>query len=146
MKYTTDSPKQTAKIANQIANDYHDKGGLITLQGPLGAGKTSFTQAFAKALGITARITSPTFILSKQYPIPQSNRTLYHLDLYRLEKSTDLKSLDLDELLSDPTNLIVIEWPEKITNLDKLPASRITIQILSDTSREITYHPNNSKD
>lgn len=144
MKYTTNSVAQTHQIAKQIANLYHNRGGLITLQGPLGAGKTTFVQAFAKALGIKQHLTSPTFILARQYNIPKTDITLHHLDLYRLDSSIDLRALDLEELLSDPTNLILIEWPEKILNLNQLPHLEITISLQNPTSRQIEtsdYHP-----
>lgn len=127
MIYTTYTLAQTASLAKKLSSDYKDRGGLITIQGPLGAGKTTFTQYFAKALGIKDRIISPTFILSRQYQISDSSRTLHHLDLYRLDNVTDLKSLSLDELLSDPNNLVLIEWPEK---LDSSLKGKVTTQII----------------
>lgn len=137
MKYISKSLSQTTKIAKELAKKYTNRGGIITLQGPLGAGKTTFTQSFAKSLGVVDRITSPTFIISRQYPIPNSPYTLHHLDLYRLDSSTDLHSLSLDELVSDPNNLILIEWPEKLAQ--KLPkTTQINFNLINTYTREIT--------
>lgn len=137
MKYISNSPSQTTAIARNIAKQYQNRGGIITLQGPLGAGKTTFIQSFAKALGISNRITSPTFIISKQYPIPNSQFTLYHLDLYRLESSIDIRSLSLDELIQNPNNLILIEWPEKLSS--SIPVStQVIISLINPNTREIT--------
>lgn len=139
MIYTTNTLAQTSNLAKKLSENYKNRGGLITLQGSLGAGKTTFTQNFAKALGVSGRITSPTFVIARQYSIPNSQITLHHLDLYRLESSVELKSLSLDELISDPNNLILIEWPEKIANLDQLPTTtQVTISIPSPNTREFT--------
>lgn len=138
MIYQINTLGDTAKLARKIAKQYLDHGGLITLSGPLGAGKTTFTQSFARALGIRNRITSPTFILSRQYLVPQSSVTLHHLDLYRLVSSVDLLSINLNELLQDPNNLIIIEWPEKISGYQNLPGLHLKFELLPDSSRQIT--------
>lgn len=116
MQYTTSNPNETKKIAADLAADYLHTGGVITLSGELGAGKTTFTQGFAAALGITDKILSPTFILTRQYQIPNSDKTLYHIDLYRLENSAQIEALGLKEIIGNNNNIILIEWPERLNS------------------------------
>jgi tRNA threonylcarbamoyladenosine biosynthesis protein TsaE len=92
------------------------KGALVIgLSGELGAGKTAFTQAVAKELGIKGRVSSPTFVIMKKYPIKHPTfRSLLHLDAYRLKNAEDLFNLGWRELVLDEGNIIFIEWPEKV--------------------------------
>jgi len=94
-----------------------DRATLVTLSGELGAGKTSFTQGMAEALGVTEHITSPTFVLEKVYELPSDIpfARLVHLDAYRLEGDASLVPLGFHDLSADPKNLIVLEWPELVS-------------------------------
>ncbi|MDP2655183.1 MAG: tRNA (adenosine(37)-N6)-threonylcarbamoyltransferase complex ATPase subunit type 1 TsaE [bacterium] len=123
---------------------------LITLSGELGAGKTAFTKAVAHALGVEEIVTSPTFVLEKIYPIrkledSRSNGAsllfsrLVHIDVYRLEKGADLAPLGFDELMKDSSNLILLEWPEKVIDVLPKPSMNISIVANTDDSRVITY-------
>jgi len=117
-----------------------DKAVLVTLSGELGAGKTAFTKAVAKALGVADDLTSPTFVLQKAYDISCNGfARLIHIDAYRLESGEELVPLRLDESLKDPENLIMLEWPEKVA--DALPAATISITIEpeEDGSRTMRY-------
>lgn len=122
-----------AKLVSRIAS-----GTTFCLYGNLAAGKTTFTQGIAKALGIP-RVVSPTFIIMRQYPVVGHDtiKTFYHLDLYRLNSVEEIKSFDIDEIWSDPSNLLVIEWPEKF--VDILPKKRIDVflKATDDNEREI---------
>lgn len=108
---------------------------LLALRGDLGAGKTTFVQALAKNLGIKEKVQSPTYVLMKKYQIPNSKfQTLVHVDLYRLEKPEEFAALKPEEFLSDPKNLVCIEWPERAGNL--LPKPDLTIKFSSDGASE----------
>ncbi len=87
---------------------------IVLLQGPIGAGKTSFVQGIAKELSISEDITSPTFALSHHYN--SGNIPLIHLDLYRLENSSMAKEFYLaeEEEANQNKAILVIEWPELI--------------------------------
>ena len=111
-KIITTSAKETKEFAKNLAKDFLS-GGIIGLSGDLGAGKTTFAQGFAEGLGIQDRIVSPTFLIIRQYPLPESKKFFYHIDLYRLE-NIDLKNSGLAEILEDPTNIILIEWASKL--------------------------------
>ena len=141
MEITTKSAQETQNLGASIGHSLiknarlrQDFGGqsrgntatILTLSGELGSGKTTFTQGLALGLGIKNRILSPTFILSREYPL---NNILFikliHIDLYRGEKLEDFASLGLDEIFANPANLVVIEWPER---LRELPRNAIKIK------------------
>lgn len=84
-------------------------GSLLVLSGPLGAGKTTLTQALGAALNSSAAVTSPTYTLVHEYPTPQG--ILVHIDAYRLSHATDLFALGLDDYLAR-ARLVVVEWGE----------------------------------
>jgi len=115
---------------------------LVTLSGELGAGKTSFTKAVAKALGVEEVVNSPTFVLEKIYQLGRSTSKfarLIHIDAYRLEKGADLTPLGFDELMQDPGNLILLEWPERVAGALPAPAESISFIINVDGSRTLSY-------
>lgn len=142
MRIITKSAEETQALASQIAGQYKIKGGVIALSGDLGAGKTTFTQGFAKALGIDDKIISPTFVLIRQHQIPHTKRMLYHIDLYRLEGTIDLSITGLKELFEDEENIVLIEWSEKIS--DQLPKNilRIHLNRINENEREIRIEEN----
>ncbi len=80
---------------------------MILLAGEMGTGKTTFTQSFGRALGITEPITSPTFNLLHNYST--GRMALHHADLYRLERTGELTDLGLDEL-QDSGGVVIVEW------------------------------------
>lgn len=114
---------------------------LVTLSGELGAGKTAFTKAIAKELGVEESVTSPTFVLEKIYTLPPESafRRLIHIDAYRLEKGSDLSPLGFHEFMKDSGNLVLLEWPEKVADGLPPPAVRISFAISPDGSRTISY-------
>ncbi len=124
-KYLSKSENETKALAEELAKKL--KGHIFALTGELGAGKTVFAQGFARGLGIKDKIISPTFVLIRQHKIPHTNKTLYHIDLYRLENITDLESLGLSEILTDPQSIVLIEWAEKAGQL--LPEDTVKINI-----------------
>jgi tRNA threonylcarbamoyl adenosine modification protein YjeE len=115
---------------------------LVTLSGELGAGKTAFTKACARVLGVEEVVTSPTFVLEKIYALVHGISPfarLIHIDAYRLEKGSDLKALGFDELMQDSGNLILLEWPEKVADALPVPAFALSFVVLPDDSRIISY-------
>ena len=113
---------------------------VVALSGDLGAGKTSFAQGVARALGVGEDVTSPTFVIEKIYTLTgQVFARLIHIDAYRLTQSQELKVLGWDEICRDPSNLIVIEWPEHVA--DSIPSDAIKITLTgSGDERVITYN------
>lgn len=120
---------------------------VVGLSGELGSGKTSFTQGVAKALGVEEHVTSPTFILERIYKIDPTRlqiancsfRHLVHIDAYRLDSVDELKHLGWQELLVDPGNLILVEWPERVAG--SLPADTLYVDCkhVDELRREISW-------
>lgn len=134
-KVITNSSNETMKFAKELSKKYKN-GGIIALLGGLGSGKTTFAQGFAKGLGVSHKIISPTFLITKQYQIPNQNNFFFHIDLYRLE-NIDIKSSGLGEILSDVTNIVLIEWADKINK--HLPAwtKKVTLKRIGENVHEI---------
>lgn len=88
---------------------------ILCLQGDLGAGKTTLTQAIIKALGSTETVVSPTFVIAKNYQLHESLFSqVIHMDAYRIDSFDELGPLRFEEWLQSPNTLLVIEWPERI--------------------------------
>jgi len=138
-KFLTKNEKETKKLAKILANEILKTpkqikvAVVIGLEGNLGAGKTTFIQAVARGMSIKRRLTSPTFVLMKKY------NNLYHLDCYRIKNSQDVLAMDFKEIISNPKNIVLIEWAEKIRKI--LPKNKIWIKfkILGKTQRLITF-------
>lgn len=125
----------TEKFAAAIAAAAQP-GTVITLNGDLGAGKTVFARGFARGLGITEPVSSPTYTIVQEYELPQGGR-LYHLDLYRINGVDAALAFGVDEFLDDPRSFALVEWPERIDGIIPDDAVRITLRHLDDSTREI---------
>lgn len=118
-----------------------NKATLIGLKGNLGAGKTTFTKTLAQLLGIDEPVTSPTFVIQKEYPIQFKGFTsLIHIDAYRLEKGAELEALGFSENLTETTNLIVLEWPENVSDILPKSMTTISFEVAGQETRLITFH------
>ncbi|WP_290776456.1 tRNA (adenosine(37)-N6)-threonylcarbamoyltransferase complex ATPase subunit type 1 TsaE [Exiguobacterium sp. UBA5002] len=128
------SLEETTALALELGRRA-EAGMVITLDGDLGAGKTTFTQSFAKGLGVTRHVNSPTFTIMKVYT---GRLPLYHMDVYRLEGSGD--DIGLEEYLNGE-GVAVVEWSELIA--DSLPPERLAITITrtGDDSRRFELTP-----
>ena len=134
--FISHSEEETEAFAEKLAGSL-PPGSVLTLDGDLGAGKTVFSRGFARGLGITEPVSSPTYTIIQEYPLPQSGM-LFHLDLYRISNSASALAFGVDEYINDPECYALIEWPERIADI--LPPGRISVRIrhLSDTEREIS--------
>lgn len=95
---------------------------IIALSGELGSGKTTFMRGLARALGIRAKLQSPTFVLAKWYRLARaekisSYRRLIHVDAYRLDSVVDARHIGLDTAFGDADAIVVIEWADRILRL-----------------------------
>lgn len=103
----TTGAEDTRRAARAIA--HHAKAGdLFVLDGPLGAGKTTFTQGFARALDVRGNVASPTFVIARVHPANAEGPDLVHVDAYRLDEDWDIEDLDLDSDLD--TSITLVEW------------------------------------
>jgi len=107
-----------------------EKGSVVALIGPLGAGKTTFVKAVARALGVEEDVTSPSFVRLNIY---EGRFTIYHLDLYRVKDVPEFIFFGLDEWL-DTDGVTLIEWADRAAEL--LPAHSITVALDYDDGSE----------
>ncbi len=131
MLITTHSEEDNFEVAKNFLEKISPKNVAVVvgLYGNLGAGKTAFTKAVAKNLGVEDTITSPTFVIEKIYELTgQKFKHLIHIDAYRLEREQELVSLGWHDITANPENLIFIEWPERVEGI--MPEH---IKILFDT-------------
>ncbi len=106
---------------------------VLVLSGDLGAGKTTFTQALARQLGVTDMVQSPTFTIMKFYNTSDVFfKHLIHMDAYRIETKDELRPLGFSELLVQPETLICIEWGERISEV--LPKDTVFLNINHQSS------------
>lgn len=125
-------------ILDRLSQIDNSRGVVVTLSGDLGAGKTTFTQALGKKLGIADHISSPTFVIMKRYETTHNTwKTLIHIDAYRLTSWQELKDLDIGQWLEKPDTLIIIEWPEKVSDMDQLPHLQISLRIESNNNERV---------
>ncbi|MGQ0680212.1 MAG: tRNA (adenosine(37)-N6)-threonylcarbamoyltransferase complex ATPase subunit type 1 TsaE [Actinomycetota bacterium] len=122
----TRSPEETRLLAVSLG-PILVPGDVLVLAGDLGAGKTTFVQGLAVGLGITDKVTSPTFILMKEYL--GGRFPLMHLDVYRLGKVQDVIDLGYDEFL-DPSYVVAVEWGDMVEAL--LPQEHLKVELMHD--------------
>jgi tRNA threonylcarbamoyladenosine biosynthesis protein TsaE len=142
MKQLSGSLEDTLRIASQFVEslDHSDptKALVVGLSGELGSGKTTFVKFVAEALGVKETVTSPTFVIEKIYKINHPIfEHLIHIDAYRLEKSEELIHLGWEEMLQNPQNIILIEWPDRISDIIPPTAKIIYFLHIDENSREI---------
>jgi len=136
----TSSPGQTKKLGEQFAkealkNKSKKRTFVIGLQGELGGGKTTFLQGFAKGLGIKEKILSPTFVILKRFRIKDKN--FYHIDCYRIQKSKELLDLGFKEIISNPKNIVAVEWADKIKKILPKNTTWIDFDFIDEKTRKI---------
>jgi tRNA threonylcarbamoyladenosine biosynthesis protein TsaE len=132
---TTSSPAETEEAGERLGGQLRS-GDVVLLTGELGAGKTTFVRGVARGTGSHAPVASPTFQLVRVYP---GRVQLAHVDLYRVENSTELRDLGLEELAG--RGAVVVEWGERLEvegaaliQIEHLGGDRRLIRTIRDLS------------
>ena len=136
------SPEETRRLGVALSPLLRP-GDVLSLGGDLGAGKTTFVQGLAAGLGILDRVTSPTFLLMREYL--GGRYPLIHMDVYRLERMQDVVDLGYDEFL-DPSHIVVVEWGDMVEPL--LPKEHLIVAMrygAGDEMREISLRPRGAR-
>ena len=158
LKYLTNKPSQTKKLGEKLAKKFlglqfprfpKKPALVIGLEGDLGGGKTTFLQGFAKGLGIEKKILSPTFVLMKKFQIPKSKfptnskiqipkfKHFYHIDCYRVKGPKELFSIGLKKIISNPQNIVAIEWADRIRKILPKDAIWVYFEFIDKDRRKI---------
>ena len=122
-EFMSQSADETKIIASNMAKDIKINS-VIALYGDIGTGKTTFTQGFALGLGVNEHVTSPTFKLVSEYS--GDSKKLYHVDCYRMKRSTDFLNIGGELFLNPGDGITIIEWANVIDNL--LLSDTISVQ------------------
>ena len=120
------------KVVEQLGNNK-----VIALHGEMGAGKTTFTNSFCKALGVIDVVSSPTFSIINVYET-KYDKTIYHLDLYRLKNEEEAINAGVEDCLYSG-NICLVEWPDKLPTIFPEETLHINFELIDDTKRRITY-------
>jgi len=133
MTIETKSPKETYDFGVELGKEAI-AGQVIGLVGELGVGKTTFTQGFAKGLGIDEVVNSPTFMIVQEY---QSGRLpFYHFDVYRIGDPEELDEIGFDEYLFSE-GVTLVEWADMIP--EQMPLNYTIVKIERDTNKGFDY-------
>ena len=133
-KLITNTPEETKKVAGDFAKNLCG-GTIVGLIGPLGSGKTIFTQGIAKGLKIKEPVTSPSFTILNIYEAPRIN--LFHFDLYRIDSIQDLENIGYEEYFFSG-HITIIEWAEKCIDILPKNSYLLYFKYLNEKEREIT--------
>ena len=133
MQLLTTTPEQTEALGERLAAALHG-GEIIAYRGELGAGKTAFTRGLARGLGISMRVTSPTYTIVNEYT--GGRLPLFHFDMYRLHDADDLFDIGWEDYL-ERGGVCAVEWSENVAEA-MTGAITVTIEKTADDARRIT--------
>lgn len=131
--YITKNEKETEALGAKLAKNIPD-GTVVAMYGDLGAGKTAFVRGMAEGMGLTCRVTSPTFTIVNEY---LGDRELIHFDMYRLQSADELFDIGWEDYLSRGA-VCAVEWSENVRDAFTGDEISLTIEKLDDKTRKIT--------
>jgi len=136
------SVEETWALARELSKELKP-GDVVCLEGDLGAGKTTFTQGLAAAMGVAGRVTSPTFCIVQEHRADEGDGLLVHMDLYRLSGEDDVEAIGWEDYLARGA-VIVVEWPERAGSLIPRNARHVVFRHLDGEENRliaIDKHP-----
>lgn len=143
-EYITESAKETMGVAANFTKTLRG-GNVVLLDGDLGSGKTTFAQGILEALGAEKPYTSPTFVIMKEYRLPNSQSNVksqmskvFHIDTYRVALK-DILDLGWKDLLDDTSALILLEWPERVKDILPVDATIVRFEHAGENVRKIIF-------
>jgi len=139
MEVLASNISETQKLAQEIASKLKP-GDVVALYGDLGSGKTTFVSMAAKALGFSARVQSPTFVISRIYQkhdYDSGIKNIHHIDLYRVQDKKEVVDLGLEEYFAQTNSIVFIEWPEAAESILPKRVIKIYFEIVDEDTRRI---------
>jgi|SRR6185437_6646841 len=128
-----------------IAQDFLEKykgRKVFAFSGDLGAGKTTFINALCKDLGVTETVTSPTYSIIQEYSA-ENNAVIYHIDLYRIKSEREAMDAGIEDCLNS-NEICLVEWPERVPEIFPADTIYTSIEVMSDTKRNLKRMTANS--
>ena len=153
-KFVSNNPEESRKFARDLAANLMSRSRLdisggalvLALMGDLGSGKTMFARAFAEALGVKEKIKSPTFIIFRKSKVADKKwqekvfKYFYHFDVYRINSEKEILNLGWEEIISNPENIVLVEWADKIEKILPKNSVKINFKHLKGDKREIVLN------
>lgn len=136
MEITINSIDEIAQAARDFKAGIGDHR-VIAFHGEMGAGKTTFIKALCAEFGVTDNVASPTFAIINEY-LTGDGSTIYHFDLYRMETIADLQNIGVEDYFYSG-NFCLVEWPELAEPLFPNNVLNVTITVLPDKTRKISF-------
>lgn len=133
MIYETNTPKETYELGRRLG-EKAKAGTVYCLEGDLGAGKTVFTQGFARGLGVGGPVNSPTFTIQQQYE--DGRLPMYHFDVYRIGDVEEMEEIGYEDCFCGE-GVCLIEWPSRIREI--LPEEAVWVLIEKDLEKGFDY-------
>jgi tRNA threonylcarbamoyladenosine biosynthesis protein TsaE len=140
MEYETKNSSETVALGREVAQGITPGGKAVIfgLRGELGAGKTTFIQGFAEGLKVKEKILSPTFVIINRYGISLKGLSnFYHFDCYRIEDEKEMDNLGFGQIISNPENIVCIEWSENIKGVLPEDITMIDFSVTGENERKI---------
>ena len=131
--FETNSELETEQAGERFASTLPD-GAVVAMYGELGSGKTAFVRGMARGMGISMRVSSPTFTIVNEY---RGDRELIHFDMYRLASGDELFDIGWEDYLNRGS-VCAVEWSENVEDAFFGDEVRVTIEKLNDSDRKIT--------
>lgn len=128
------TPAEMEEIGIELASTLRD-GMVVSLVGPLGAGKTTLTKGMAKGLLITEVVVSPSYMIAREY---QGRLRMHHIDAYRVSTLEELAEVGLDDYLPPESGVSIVEWPDRIVGLVDISTIQVTIELLENEDRRVS--------
>ena len=153
-KFVSNNPEESRKFARDLAANLMSRSRLdisggalvLALMGDLGSGKTTFAQAFAEGLGVKEKVKSPTFIIFRKSKVADKKwqekvfKYFYHFDVYRINSEKEILNLGWEEIISNPENIVLVEWADKIEKILPKNSVKINFKHLKGEKREIVLN------
>lgn len=130
---------QMSHLVRNLAKIFRDQGvHVITLQGPLGAGKTTFVRMLMQEYGVQDAVQSPTFSYMNVYSMP-GGKKVYHFDVYRMKSVDEFIQAGFEEFIQDQDAVICIEWPEVVQSLVHGKICALSLDYAQEGQRSMVY-------
>ena len=153
-KFVSNNPEESRKFARDLAANLMSRSRLdisggalvLALMGDLGSGKTTFAQAFAEGLGVKEKVKSPTFIIFRKSKVADKKwqekvfKYFYHFDVHRINSEKEILNLGWEEIISNPENIVLVEWADKIEKILPKNSVKINFKHLKGDKREIVLN------
>ena len=140
MEYETKNSSETVALGREVAQGITlgERAVFFGLRGELGAGKTTFMQGFAEGLKVKENILSPSFVIMNRYGVSLKGfSNFYHFDCYRIEDEKEMDNLGFGQIISNPENIVCIEWSENIKGVLPEDITMIDFSVTGENERKI---------